>query len=136
MWITSHMPPTGDLAHNPGMCPDWGSNQRPFALEAGAQSTEPHQPGLRHISICLLVICLSSFVKNLFNFIALFKILFYSCLFYYSCPPPSHPIFHSYSPSPPSCPCPWVTHTCLCTPMFTAVPFTTAKCWKQPSAHQ
>ena len=23
----SHMPPTEDLAHNPGMCPDWESNQ-------------------------------------------------------------------------------------------------------------
>ena len=25
--VVSHMPPTGDLAHNPGMCPDWESNQ-------------------------------------------------------------------------------------------------------------
>ena len=39
------VPPTGDLAHNPGMCPDWESNQRPFALRPGPQSTEPHQPG-------------------------------------------------------------------------------------------
>ena len=23
----SCMPPTGDLAHNPGLCPDWESNQ-------------------------------------------------------------------------------------------------------------
>ena len=36
----------GDLAHNPGMCPDWESSQRPFGSQAGAQSTEPHQPGL------------------------------------------------------------------------------------------
>ena len=21
--LASHMPPTGNLAHNPGMCPDW-----------------------------------------------------------------------------------------------------------------
>ena len=21
--VASHAPPTGDLAHNPGMCPDW-----------------------------------------------------------------------------------------------------------------
>ena len=41
------MPPTGDLAHNPGMCPDWESNWRPFGLQAGSQSTEPHQPGLK-----------------------------------------------------------------------------------------
>ena len=41
----SHAHPTEDLAHNPGMCPDWESNQRPFGLQAGIQSTEPHQPG-------------------------------------------------------------------------------------------
>ena len=27
------------------MCPDWESNQWPFGSQAGAQSTEPHQPG-------------------------------------------------------------------------------------------
>ena len=36
---------TGGLACNPGMCPDWESNQQPFVWQAGAQSTEPHQPG-------------------------------------------------------------------------------------------
>ena len=35
-----------DLACNPNMCPDWELNQPPFGLQAGAQSTEPHQPGL------------------------------------------------------------------------------------------
>ena len=24
--VVSHAPPTGDLAHNPGMCPDWDLN--------------------------------------------------------------------------------------------------------------
>ena len=43
--VTSHVPPTGNLAHNSGMSPDWESNQQPFGLQAGAQSTEPHQPG-------------------------------------------------------------------------------------------
>ncbi|KAF6104488.1 hypothetical protein HJG60_011403 [Phyllostomus discolor] len=38
-------PPTGDLAHNPGMCPDRASNQRRCGSQASAQSTEPHQPG-------------------------------------------------------------------------------------------
>ena len=42
----SLVPHTGDLAHTPGMCPDWGSNQRPFGSQAGSQSTEPQQPGL------------------------------------------------------------------------------------------
>ena len=27
--ISSHTAPTGDLAQNPGMCPDWESKQRP-----------------------------------------------------------------------------------------------------------
>ena len=43
--VASHAPPTGDLAHNPGMCPDWESNRQPFGSQAGAQSTELHQPG-------------------------------------------------------------------------------------------
>ena len=43
--VAFHAPPTGDQAHNPGMCPDWESNQQPFGLQSGAQSTELHQPG-------------------------------------------------------------------------------------------
>ena len=39
--VVSHTPPTGDLACNPGMCPDWESNQQPFGLQASTQSTEP-----------------------------------------------------------------------------------------------
>ena len=44
--VASHMLPTGYPAQNPGMCPDWESNWQPFDLQFGAQSTEPHQPGL------------------------------------------------------------------------------------------
>ena len=44
--VASRAPPTGDLAHNQGKCPDWVLNWRPFGLQAGAQSTEPHQLGL------------------------------------------------------------------------------------------
>ena len=43
--VVSHAPPTGDLACNPGMHPDWESNQRPFGLQAGAPSAEPRQSG-------------------------------------------------------------------------------------------
>ena len=39
------MPPTGDLAHNLGMCPDWESNLWLFASQAGTQPTEPHKQG-------------------------------------------------------------------------------------------
>ena len=37
--------PTGDLAHNPGLCPDWESNWRTFGSQARAQSPESNQPG-------------------------------------------------------------------------------------------
>ena len=43
--VASFAPPTWDPTHNPGMCPDWESNWRPFGLQAGTQSTEPPQPG-------------------------------------------------------------------------------------------
>ena len=46
MWLPLMHPLLRDLARNPGMCPDWESNQRPFGSQAGAQSTEPHQAGL------------------------------------------------------------------------------------------
>ena len=41
--------PTENLALNRGMCPDWESNPQLFSSQAGAQSTEPHQPGLNYI---------------------------------------------------------------------------------------
>ena len=43
--VASCVPPTGDLACNPGMCPDWELNQKLSGSQAGAQSTESHQPG-------------------------------------------------------------------------------------------
>ena len=43
--VAPRMPPAGNLASNPGTCPDWESNQRLFGLQGHAQSTEPHQPG-------------------------------------------------------------------------------------------
>ena len=46
--VAAHAPPTGDLARNPGMCPDWESSWRPFGSQAITQSTEPHQPGHLH----------------------------------------------------------------------------------------
>ena len=49
--VASQVPPTGDLASNPGMCPDWELNRRTFDLQAGAQSTESHQPGPITVSL-------------------------------------------------------------------------------------
>ena len=49
--VTSQAPPMRDLAGNPGVCSGWESNQRPFGLQAGTQSTEPQQPGLEFIFV-------------------------------------------------------------------------------------
>ena len=43
--IASHVAPTGDLACNPGMCPDWELTWQPFGSQTGTRSIEPHQPG-------------------------------------------------------------------------------------------
>ena len=57
------MPPNGDPAHNPGMCPDQESNQRPFDSQADAQSTEPHQ-GLICIFNKVCVFKTSNYIPN------------------------------------------------------------------------
>ena len=41
--VAFRMSPVGNLAHNPGVCPDWESNWLPFGSLTGAQFTEPHQ---------------------------------------------------------------------------------------------
>ena len=43
--VAPHMPPTGDLANSPGMCPDWELNWWIFGFQAHAQSTELHNQG-------------------------------------------------------------------------------------------
>ena len=43
----SSVPPTGVLASNLGMCPDWESSWQPFGSQAGIQSTEPHSQAQR-----------------------------------------------------------------------------------------
>ena len=47
--VASYAPRLGDLAHNPGMCPDWESNQQSFGLKSGAQSSAPHQTGHNYL---------------------------------------------------------------------------------------
>ena len=44
-------------ACNPGMCPDWELNQQPFGSLAGAQSTEPHQPGQKFLMCNVNLFC-------------------------------------------------------------------------------
>ena len=54
--VASSIPHTRDMACNPGMCPDWESNQHCFGSQARAQSIELHQPGLHFLN---WVVCLS-----------------------------------------------------------------------------
>ena len=49
--VASCAPPTGDLTHNPGVCPVWECNWRPSGLQACAQFTELHHPGLNILNI-------------------------------------------------------------------------------------
>ena len=49
--VACHTPTAGDLACNSGMCFDWKSNLRPFSSQAGARSTEPHQPWLYYSNL-------------------------------------------------------------------------------------
>ena len=53
--VASCAPPAGGLAHNPGMCPDWELSWQPFGSQAGTQSTEPHQPGQKHLTFEFLL---------------------------------------------------------------------------------
>ena len=49
VWLPLTCAPPGDLARKPGMCYDWESNRRTLGSWPGAQSTEPHQPGLIYV---------------------------------------------------------------------------------------
>ena len=57
--VVPPLPPTGDLARNLSMCPEWKSSQWPFGSQASTQSTEPHQPGrVVFFPKIILIICL------------------------------------------------------------------------------
>ena len=43
--VASGVPLLGTWPATQACALDWESNQRPFSLQAGTQSTEPHQPG-------------------------------------------------------------------------------------------
>ena len=83
--VASHVAPTGNLAYNPGMCPDWNQTGNPL-VHRPTQSTGPHQPGLimvlifitlmtnnaEHLFMHLLVIYIFSLEKFLFKSFACF----------------------------------------------------------------
>ena len=66
--VTSLATPPGDLACNLGTCPDWERNTRPFGLQAGTQSAEPHQPGLFVVSTLILSRVYSRLFQRLHDF--------------------------------------------------------------------
>ena len=43
--VASLVPPSGNLACDPGMCPEWEAHHPPFGSQASSESTEPGQPG-------------------------------------------------------------------------------------------
>ena len=47
--VASHTPPTGDLTCNPGVCPDWESNQRPFGSQPTLHPLSHTRQGLQHV---------------------------------------------------------------------------------------
>ena len=60
----SHAPYWGPgLTSNPGMCPNWELNRRPFGLQSGAQSIEPHQPGQKFYFLIGSLVMQSHFQK-------------------------------------------------------------------------
>ena len=73
--VVSHTPPTGDLACNPGMCPDWELTRLSFGSQAATQSTEPHQPGPNSILMDWSSFCLMDMFCSL---------QLYLCFFFFS----------------------------------------------------
>ena len=51
VWLPLTCPLLGTWPATQARALDWESNQWPFNSQAGAQSTEPHQPGLNTIII-------------------------------------------------------------------------------------
>ena len=58
--VASHASLTGDLAHNPGMYPDWKSNPQPFGLKASTQSTEHTSQGNASLSMKMTTYLMST----------------------------------------------------------------------------
>ena len=54
VWLPLVCPVLGTQPATQACAPDWESNHRPLGSQSGAQSTEPHQPGLFFILFCIL----------------------------------------------------------------------------------
>ena len=73
MWESSHVSPTGDLAHNPGMCPDQKSNRQPLGSKTW------HLVNWATPTNCFLGINVSTItplsVECNFNFVAFYSVV-------------------------------------------------------------
>ena len=71
--VASHVLPTGDLACNPGMCPDWEWNWQPFGSKAGTQSLSHTSQSccwvffLLHFPLCFVLFGFVIFCQHLYN---------------------------------------------------------------------
>ena len=65
----AQVPQPGTKPATQGMCPDRKLNWRPYGLRENAQSTEPHQPGLKANSLLRIKVFLSylSYKVNQFH---------------------------------------------------------------------
>ena len=63
--VASPMPPTGNLACNPGLCPDWESNQQPFGSQPTLNTLNYTSQGLKMIFLCYMY--LPQLKKKTFN---------------------------------------------------------------------
>ena len=54
--VASYMSPSGDLAHNPGMCPDWELNWWPFALQPAFNPLSHTSKGLGYFLMFVVLL--------------------------------------------------------------------------------
>ena len=67
VWLPLLCPALGNLACNPGMCPDWEWNQQPFGSQAGTQSTEP-QPARAELLIFVSFVSFRIYITKMLIF--------------------------------------------------------------------
>ena len=75
--VASCMPPTRDPTCNPGMCPKWEQNHRPFGSQASTQSLSHTSQGSMHS----FSFCLASFTQHKFEIYLLLE--YHSSFFFY-----------------------------------------------------
>ena len=64
--VASWAPPTGDLACNPGMCPDWESNRWPFGLQAALNPLSYASQGSYWVLSVIYILCIESSWSDMF----------------------------------------------------------------------